>query len=83
LKDNPNISGNLLKIQNERSALQELLSRTVRELQDGSFKTLILQVEEDKQEQDKLTEIIRREKETAAAVRQLEQGSSYFFYGSS
>jgi hypothetical protein len=38
LKDNPNISGNLLKIQQEREDLQELLDRTLDELKEDGTK---------------------------------------------
>eukprot|EP00753_Platysulcus_tardus_P000845 PLAT10746.3.p1 GENE.PLAT10746.3~~PLAT10746.3.p1 ORF type:complete len:613 (+),score=334.17 PLAT10746.3:159-1997(+) len=72
LKDNPNIGGNLMKIHTERTALAELLSRTMRELEGGSFATLVTQVEEDKQAQERLADIIRRERETTSAVKQLE-----------
>ena len=42
LKDNPNISGNLLKIQKEREYLIGLLRQTIEELQeDRSFSTLV------------------------------------------
>jgi len=73
LKDNPNIGGNLLKIQNERSKLQDLLTGAVQGLkEDGSFQVLVDQVEEDSRAQDTVAEIMRREKETTAAVKQLE-----------
>ena len=45
----------------------------MRELREaGTFNTVVAQVEEDNQAQDKVTEIMRREKETTAAVKQLE-----------
>jgi len=73
LKDNPNIGENLLKIQTERTKLQELLSATIREIQEhGTFTTLIDQVERDKRAQQEVADIVRREKETSAAVRQLD-----------
>jgi len=73
LKDNPNIGGNLLKIQNERSKLQDLITSTVEGLKNsGSFSVLVDQVEEDNKAQDKVTEIMQREKETTAAVKNLE-----------
>merc|ERR1719230_530092 len=73
LKDNPNIGGNLLKIQNERSKLQDLLTAAVDGLKEnGSFQILVDQVAEDSRAQDTVAEIMRREKETTAAVKQLE-----------
>ena len=73
LKDNPNISGNLMKIQQERESLQDLLIRTIQNLEDGTFQTLISQVDADRAEQAKLEGLVRREKETAAAVKQLKE----------
>ncbi|CAM9774975.1 unnamed protein product, partial [Phaeothamnion confervicola] len=50
LKDNPDVSGNLLKIQRERSELLEVLGRTVRELSEsGTFRFLATAVDSDKQ----------------------------------
>ena len=45
LKGNPNIAENLSKIQTERSNLQNLLSKTLRELRENSFSTLTATVE--------------------------------------
>ena len=73
LKDNPNISGNLMKIQRERESLQDLLTRTIQNLEDGTFQTLVTQVEADRAEQAKLEGLVRREKETTAAVKQLKE----------
>ena len=44
LKGNPNIAENLSKIQTERSNLQNLLSKTLRELRESSFSTLVTTV---------------------------------------
>jgi hypothetical protein len=73
LKDNPNISGNLVKIQQERESLQDLLTRTIQNLEDGTFQTLVSQVESDRNEQAKLEDLVRREKETTAAVKRLKE----------
>jgi len=73
LKDNPNISDNLVKIQQERTELIEILAQTVREMQEsGTFKTLVMKVHGDKLAQDRLHEIIQREKDMAGAVKQLD-----------
>ena len=40
MQGNPNIAENLSKIQTERSNLQNLLSKTLRELRENSFSTL-------------------------------------------
>jgi hypothetical protein len=61
LKDNPNISGNLMKIQKEREGLQDMLQRTVRELESGyTFETLVTQVDSDMREKERLDELVRR-----------------------
>ena len=74
LKDNPNISGNLLKIQRERQELIDILQRTLKELQEtGTFNTLVTKVQEDKATQDRLHDIIQRERVMADAVRQLDK----------
>jgi IQ domain-containing protein G len=72
LKDNPNISGNLMKIQKEREGLQDMLQRTVRELENGyTFETLVTQVDSDMREKERLDELVRREQEAKSAVRRL------------
>ena len=72
LKDNPNISGNLMKIQKERESLQDMLQRTVRELESGyTFETLVTQVDSDMREKERLDELVRREQEAKSAVRRL------------
>lgn len=75
LKSNPNVGGNLVKIQTERQALVDLLSRTIEELQDGSFVTLVTRVTEDKRAQDKVHDVIQKEKEASNTVKRLDQGT--------
>merc|ERR1719453_1239126 len=72
LKGNPNIAENLSKIQNERSSLQNLLSKTLRELRESSFSTLTTTVEEEKARNDMIREVIAKEKEVSAAVKKLQ-----------
>jgi hypothetical protein len=57
LKGNPNIAENLSKIQAERSSLQNLLSKTLRELRESSFSTLTTTVNEEKLRTDMLLEV--------------------------
>lgn len=57
LKGNPNIAENLSKIQAERSSLQNLLSKTLRELRESSFSTLTTTVNEEKLRNDMLLEV--------------------------
>jgi len=73
LKGNPNIAENLSKIQTERSNLQNLLSKTLRELRENSFSTLTTTVEEEKARNDMILEVIAKEKEVSAAVKQLQE----------
>merc|ERR1719382_1081402 len=72
LKGNPNIAENLSKIQTERSNLQNLLSKTLRELRENAFSTLTTTVEEEKARTDMILEVIAKEKEVSAAVKKLQ-----------
>ena len=72
LKGNPNIAENLSKIQTERSSLQNLLSKTLRELRESSFSTLTTTVEEEKARNEMIREVIAKEKEVSASVKRLQ-----------
>ncbi|CAM9874578.1 unnamed protein product, partial [Choristocarpus tenellus] len=73
LKDNPNISGNLLKIQRERTELIDLLNQTSKEMAEvRSFNALVSVVEEDRLAHSRQSELVRREKEATQAVKKLE-----------
>ena len=72
LKGNPNIAENLTKIQTERSNLQNLLSKTLRELRECSFATLTTTVDEEKARNDMIKEVVQKEKEVSAAVKKLQ-----------
>jgi len=76
LKGNPNIAENLSKIQTERSNLQNLLSKTLRELRENSFSTLTTTVEEEKARNDMILEVIAKEKEVSASVKKLQEDLS-------
>mmetsp|Transcript_34645 Transcript_34645/g.92166 ORF Transcript_34645/g.92166 Transcript_34645/m.92166 type:complete len:233 (-) Transcript_34645:1636-2334(-) len=70
LKDNPNISDNLVKIQQERTELIEILAQTVREMQEsGTFKTLVMKVHGDKMAQVREGESERARAEADRVVR--------------
>jgi IQ domain-containing protein G len=74
LKDNPNIAGNLSKIHRERTQLLDILTSTNAELQEsGLFETLATRVTQDRTNQANQKEILRKERETAAAVKQLDE----------
>lgn len=60
LKGNPNIAENLSKIQEERSSLQNLLSKTLRELREHAHTTLTSTVEEEKARIEMIQEARRR-----------------------
>lgn len=74
LKDNPNVGGNLVKIQKERSDLEELLRGTFRDLAENStFDRLLTTVDDDKKSEQHIEDLISLEKETTEAVRNLEK----------
>jgi hypothetical protein len=60
LKSHPNVAQNLQKIQTERNSLHSLLSKTIRELRDNKFDSLINTVEEEKKKRDTLQNTINR-----------------------
>ncbi|CAM9466062.1 unnamed protein product [Ectocarpus sp. 4 AP-2014] len=73
LKDNPNISGNLLKIQRERTELIDLLTDACRQIgETRSFQALVSVVEDSRLAQSQQSELVRREKEATQAVKKLE-----------
>ncbi len=73
LKDNPNIAGNLVKIHRERTELIDILTSTIAELQEtGLTDTLVSRINEDKSNQQNQKQILQKEKDTAAAVKQLD-----------
>ena len=73
LKDNPNIAGNLSKIHRERTELIDALTSTIAELQgNGIFESLKSRVSDDRASQANQKEILRKERQTAAAVKQLD-----------
>ncbi|DAZ96411.1 TPA: hypothetical protein N0F65_012492 [Lagenidium giganteum] len=72
LKENPNFAGNLMKIQQERESLLELLMQTLAELKKhGTFETLLSFVAEGKSTQEKAHEILKKEKEAVEEVKRL------------
>ncbi|KAJ1449160.1 hypothetical protein M885DRAFT_470516 [Pelagophyceae sp. CCMP2097] len=74
LKDNPNISGNLLKIQRDRRDLIVILKDTLCELSEtGSFSALARTVADDRGEQNRLNDIIERERDMSDAVKQYDR----------
>lgn len=74
LRENPNVQGNLIKLQEERSRVQEWLEDTKSDLMDHeiSFQNLVTKVENEKREQEKLNEVRKKEKEASQTVKRLE-----------
>jgi hypothetical protein len=74
LKDNPNIAGNLVKIMRERNEVIDVLQSTINELQQtGTYSSLIQRVSLDKGVQLNVKEVWRKERDSAAAVKQLDR----------
>lgn len=73
LKENPNISGNLIKVQRDRTELQDLLLRCVQELRErGKFLTIINKVDEDNTAKAKFLDLKDREKQLRETVSHLQ-----------
>lgn len=69
LKENPNVQGNLLKMQAERAQVQEWLEETKSELVDHTFANLVSKVEAERREQERLNEVKKKEREATQAVK--------------
>lgn len=72
LKENPNVAGNMLKIQTERMQLQTLLSTAIVELEDCAHDTLNSTVHEEEARERAVASTVEREKTATAAVKQLQ-----------
>jgi hypothetical protein len=72
LKENPNVQGNLQKMQAERAQVQEWLEETRTDLAETSFNNLVAKVDAEKRAQERLSEVKRKEREASANVKQLE-----------
>lgn len=72
LKENPNVQGNLLKMQAERAQVQEWLEETKSDLVEMSFANLVQKVDAERREQEKLSDVRKKEKEASQTVRRLE-----------
>ncbi|KAI8614734.1 hypothetical protein BC830DRAFT_1161469 [Chytriomyces sp. MP71] len=73
LKSHPSVAQNLVKIHNEQSSLQALMSRTIRELRENKFDSLSNAVEEEKRKKNTLQNTINREKEASELQRGLQK----------
>mmetsp|Transcript_3461 Transcript_3461/g.5723 ORF Transcript_3461/g.5723 Transcript_3461/m.5723 type:complete len:387 (+) Transcript_3461:14-1174(+) len=72
LKENPNVQGNLQKMQQERTQVQEWLEETRSDLVGHSFANLVAKVEAERREQERLNEVRKKEREASQTVKQLE-----------
>jgi len=72
LKENPDVKGNLQKMQTERNTVQEWLEQTKLELMECSFESLIKEVDEEKKKQERLTIVKKNEREASQHVKLLE-----------
>merc|ERR1711972_59538 len=72
LKENPNVDGNLKKMQAERAQVQEWLEETKTDLLEMSFANLVAKVDAERKEQERLSEVKKKEREASQTVKQLE-----------
>lgn len=74
LKENPNVSGNLIKVQRDRVELNDLLLRCIQELRDrGTYYTITSKVDEENNSRKKFQQLKAREKELRETVFKLER----------
>ena len=72
LKSHPSVVQNLLKIQQERNSLQTLISKTIRDLKECRFESLINAVEEEYRKKNILQNTINRENEAYELLKGLQ-----------
>merc|ERR1711972_56643 len=72
LKENPNVQGNLVKMQAERAQVQEWLEETKSDLMEMSFANLVTKVDIERKDQERLSEVKKKEREASQTVKQLE-----------
>ena len=74
LKENPNVSGNLIKVQRDRTEIHDLLVRCIQELRDrGTYHTITYKVDEENNARLRLQQLRSREKGLREAVVKLEE----------
>ena len=74
LKENPNVGGNLIKIQQERTDIEELFQESFEEMEtSATFTRLRKTVDADRQEEKDVANLIKREKQLAVDVKSLEE----------
>jgi hypothetical protein len=73
LKENPNVSGNMIKVQRDRTELHDLLLRCIQELRDhGTFRCIMAKVDEENNSRRRFDQLKAREESLREDVRTLE-----------
>lgn len=74
LKENPNVSGNLIKVQRHRTELHDLLLRVIQEFRDrGTYYTVTYTVDEENTAKIKFEQLKAREKSLRETVEKLQE----------
>jgi hypothetical protein len=74
LKENPNISGNLIKVQRDRTELIDVLLRCTQEIRDrGRYQTITHKVDEENNSRIRFQQLRSREKGLREAVARLQE----------
>lgn len=74
LKENPNISGNLIKVQRDRNELNDVLLRCIQELRDrGKYQAVTVKVDEENSAKIRFQQLKLREKQLRENVIQLQE----------
>ncbi|KAI8915817.1 hypothetical protein EDD86DRAFT_196921 [Gorgonomyces haynaldii] len=71
LKTHPSVAQNLLKIQQERTALQALIARSIKEFKVCRFDSLIQMVEEEYKKRNTLQNTINKESDASDMLKEL------------
>jgi IQ domain-containing protein G len=74
LKENPNVSGNLIKVQRDRTELRDLFVRLNQELRDrGTYQTITHRVDEENAAKIRFNQLKTREKALRDTVERLQE----------
>lgn len=74
LKENPNISGNLIKVQRDRTETNDVLLRCIQELRDrGRYQTITHKVDEENNNRIRFQQLKTRERGLRDAVAKLQE----------
>lgn len=74
LKENPNISGNLIKVQRDRTEFNDILLRCTQELRDrGNYQTITHKVDEENNTKIRFQQLKSREKSLRETVAKLQE----------